>query len=73
MGKEILMKMIVIKKDHLSKMLDLMAKKMDNAYITLYEKDGYRTICQYSQKYDNLHIVTLCDKILSQSNKVCMD
>lgn len=67
------MKMTVIKKEHLNKMLDLMARKVDDAYITLYEKDGYRTICQYSGKYDNLHIVTLWDETLAQSNKACMD
>ena len=67
------MKMTVIKKDHLKKMIDLMNSRIDDAYITLYEKDGYRTICQYSGKYDNLHIVTLWDETLSQTNKVCLD
>lgn len=33
--------------------------KQNNMYVVLDEYNGYSTICQYSQKYDNFHIVSV--------------
>lgn len=33
--------------------------KHDNMYVVLDEYNGYSTICQYSSKYDNFHIITV--------------
>lgn len=65
--------MVVIKKEHLKKIERLFESKINDAYITLYDGNEYRTICQYSTKYDDCHIVNVKYAALVQGNKMCLD
>lgn len=65
--------MIVIKREHLKKIEKLYESKINDAYITLYDGNEYRTICQYSTKYDDCHIVNVKYTSLVQANKMCLD
>ena len=51
------MKMIIIKPEHIQNMNKLMTIKQNDAFFIMDEYNGYSKICQYSSKYDNLHIV----------------
>ena len=53
------MKMILINRDKWDVMKYLLTKPVDKYYAVLEEYNGYSTIIQYSQKYDNLHIVSV--------------
>lgn len=50
-------KMILIKQDALETINIINKLKLDDMYAVLEEYNGYSTICQYSLKYDNFHIV----------------
>jgi len=65
--------MVVIKKEHLKKIQRLFDSKIDDAYITLYDGNEYRTICQYSSKYDDCHIVNVKYESLVKANKMNLD
>lgn len=41
--------------------------KYDNMYVVLDENNGFTTICQYSKKYDDFHIVTVQTEKLDKS------
>ena len=41
--------------------------KHDNMYVVLDEYNGFTTICQYSRKYDDFHIVTVSTDKLDKS------
>lgn len=51
------MKMVIIKQEDIQNMIKLMTLKQDDSFFVMSEYNGYSKICQYSQKYDNLHIV----------------
>jgi len=65
--------MIVIKKEHLKKIQRLFDSKINDAYITLHDGNEYRTICQYSSKYDDCHIVNVKYETLVKANKMNLD
>lgn len=62
--------MIIIKQEHIDEMYMLMRMKQDNAYIVLNEYNGYSTICQYTSRYDNLHIVNVKTENLKNDSRL---
>lgn len=52
-------KMILLKQDVLETINVINRLKVDDMYVTMEEYNGYSTICQYSKKYDNFHIVSV--------------
>lgn len=48
-----------IEEDDLKRMNELMNRKIDNEFIVLSEYNGITDICQYSSKFQNLHIVSV--------------
>jgi len=71
MGEKIFM--IVIKQEHLKKIQRLFDSKINDAYVTLYDGNEYRTICQYSSKYGDCHIVNVKYDSLVKANKTSLD
>lgn len=49
----------VLKQEELETINAINRMKINDAYVVLNEYNGYSTICQYSQKYDNFHIVSV--------------
>ena len=65
--------MTIIKKEDLVKIARLFDVRIDEAYITLYEKNGFKEIIQYSAKYDNVHIAKVKAETLDILKKPCLD
>ena len=59
-----------IEDDDLKKMQLLMQRKIDNEFIVLSEYNGITDICQYSSKFQNLHIVSVPNARLDWSYKI---
>lgn len=64
------MKMIIVKQDDINNMIKLMTLKENDTFFVLDEFNGYSKICQYSSKYDNLHIVEVKSENLKNACKM---
>lgn len=63
-------KLIIIKQENLESINVMNHLKQNDSYIVLNEYNGYSTICQYSQKYDNFHIVDVKSENLNPNLRV---
>lgn len=63
-------KIYVLTAKDVSHIQTLMKRKCDNEYIVLKSNDGYSDICQWSDKYQNVHIATVRDDRLDESNRL---
>lgn len=61
------MKMILIKQDALESINIINKLKVDNMFVVLEEYNGFSTICQYSKKYNNFHVVSVKTENLDKS------
>lgn len=52
-------KITVLSQNTLESIRKLNAIKVDGAYIVMDSYDEFSVICQYSEKYDSFHIVTV--------------
>lgn len=64
------MKLTIIKQDVLDSINVINKLKIDNMYVVLDEYNGYSTICQYTKKYDDFHIVSVKSENLDRSNEM---
>lgn len=60
-------KMIVLKQEVLDTINVINNLKIDDMYVVMNEYEGVSTICQYSKKYDNFHIVWVKSDNLNKS------
>lgn len=63
-------KFIVIRQADILAINMINNSKRDNSYVVLDEYNGYSTICQYSSKYDDFHIVTVSSDKLDKSCEI---
>lgn len=63
-------KFIVISQEQLDTINVINNMKVDNLYTVLDEYEDYSTICQYSKKYDNLHIVSVKTENLDKTKSM---
>ena len=61
--------MIIIKKEDVPKIQKLFELAINDSYITLEEYNGYRTIVQYNEKYDDVHICSVNAETLDKHGK----
>lgn len=52
-------KFIVVERKQIPDVLKLYDLKMDNAYVVLSRWNDFADICQYSSKYDSVHLLTV--------------
>jgi len=64
------MKMVIIKREDINNMNKLMILKENDSFFVMDEFNGYSKICQYSSKYDNLHIVEVKNDNLKNACKM---
>lgn len=64
------MKMVIVKQDALESINIINKLKLDNMFVVLEEYNGYSTICQYTKKYDNFHIISVKTENLDRSNEL---
>ena len=65
--------MTIIKREDINKIARLFQMKIDDAYITIYENNGFKEIIQYSAKYDNVHVAKVKAETLDILKKPCLD
>ena len=64
------MKMVIINREDINNMNKLMMLKENDSFFIIDEYNGYSKICQYSSKYDNLHIVEVKNDNLKNACKM---
>lgn len=63
-------KIYVLEEADLYRLGTLFRNKHDNEYVVLSTNKGYADIAQYSCKYQNVHLATVREDKLNESNRL---